>query len=137
MQVQIENALKKKVAIEWLWHCKLKSRDSFLMILEFITPIFKDYKLSILYNMLSCLSKTGGNEFFILYVINNNQFVLTVDRFNAFEELFMYDLIMYVLEKIKQLNYCNYEKIKKQIEQYMPEIKNFFYEKGWTRKDLS
>ena len=56
-------AKAEKVAVQFLWSLKLKSRDCFLLIGEFIQPQPNDYNMPVLKNVLNCLSPNGG-EFF-------------------------------------------------------------------------
>ena len=54
-------------AIEFLWSLILKSRASFLLILEFIEPTYKNYTMPVLANFVGSLSPFG-DEFFKHYI---------------------------------------------------------------------
>ena len=58
---------KSAEVIEFLWSLKLKSRASFLLILEFIEPVPNDYSMPIFANFVGYLSPTG-DEFFRHYI---------------------------------------------------------------------
>ena len=70
--------------IEFLKNIKLKSRASFLNILEYIPPKFGDYRMPVLMDLLVCLSPIGG-QFHAYYIINpnTNQFRAIVDKDTA------------------------------------------------------
>ena len=61
------NKKPPKYIVEFCWDCKLKSRDSFLLILEFITPKAMDLRMPVLKNLLQGLRK-AGKLFFNYYV---------------------------------------------------------------------
>jgi len=46
--------------VQYLWKSKLKSRDAFLLIGEFITPKVSDYNMPVLKDLMYCLGPTGG-----------------------------------------------------------------------------
>ena len=52
---------------EFLWSLRLKSRDSFLLIAEFIKPAYNDLTMPVLADYVGCLSPTG-DEFFKHYI---------------------------------------------------------------------
>ena len=60
MVESFQNNTASQEVVDFLKNLKLKSRASFLHILEFIPPKFADYRLSELKDMLNLLSPIGG-----------------------------------------------------------------------------
>ena len=77
-------SIPSESAVQFLWNNhKLKSRDCFLQISEFITPMPNDDKMPVLKNLLICLRPTG-KEFFEGYILEKNQFIQIVDKFTEY-----------------------------------------------------
>ena len=62
-----------KRIVEWLWGSKLKSRDSFRMILQFL-PLFR-YSFEPILALLQPL----GNQFYAEHIEKNYQYVVQDD----------------------------------------------------------
>ena len=66
-EVYVKKKTVKQRVVEWLWTCRIRSRASFLMILQFIN-IGPDAKMTILKEMLSMMRKLG-DKFFRSHVL--------------------------------------------------------------------
>ena len=72
--ITIDDKESSPEIVKFLWLCKIKSRDCFLMILEFTTPKSNNYDMPILGTFLHMINPLGW-EFFCQYVKMKSQFI--------------------------------------------------------------
>ena len=66
--------------VRFLWLLKLKGRNEFNLVVEFMTPAPYDLTMPVLKNYFGCLGPFGSG-FFQKYILGKKQFTQIIDKY--------------------------------------------------------